>query len=101
MPQIFMMTPTLINLRKNSISVSLTESVVFLRSVDVSTLRPTTDDSIRPSILRGLLIITLVKPTRISSIQVDLVGQSVTTWIEGTSPSHLLPIYVDIDLPSL
>jgi hypothetical protein len=83
------MTPT-INPRKNSLSISLTESVVFLRSVDVSTHRPTTRENTPPSILRGLLILSLVKPTRISSIKVDFIGQSVTTWTEGTL-SHLSP----------
>jgi hypothetical protein len=93
--------PPTISPRKNSLSISLTESVVFLRSVDVSTHRPTTRENTPPSILRGLLILSLVKPTRISSIKVDFIGQSVTTWTEGTL-SHLSPvihIYIDIDLP--
>ena len=86
-----MMIPTF-NPRKNSLSVSLAESVVFLRSVDVSTRRPVTAANGPPSMLRGLLILNLVRPTRISSIRVDLVGESVTMWTEGTS-SHLLPQY--------
>jgi arrestin-related trafficking adapter 3/6 len=90
-PEIILMTPT-ISPRKNSLSVSLTESVVFLRSVDFSAVRSTTRENTPPSILRGLLILTLVKPTRISSIQVDLIGQSVTTWSDGTL-SHLSPLY--------
>jgi hypothetical protein len=81
--------PPTISPRKNSLSISLTESVVFLRSVDVSSHRPTTRENTPPSILRGLLILSLVKPTRISSIKVDLIGQSVTTWTEGTL-SHLI-----------
>jgi hypothetical protein len=96
--------PPTISPRKNSLSISLTESVVFLRSVDVSSHRPTTRENTPPSILRGLLILSLVKPTRISSIKVDLIGQSVTTWTEGTL-SHLIVgfihIYIDIDLPYL
>lgn len=77
------MTPTF-NPRKNSLSISLTESVVFLRSVDISAHRPTTRQNASPSILRGLLILTLVRPTRICNIQVELIGQSITTWTEGT-----------------
>ena len=34
--------------------------------------------------LRGLLTLDLVKPIRISSIQIELVGQSVAIWSEGT-----------------
>ena len=104
-PKFILMPPT-ISPRKNSLSISLTESVVFLRSVDVSTHRPTTRENTPPSILRGLLILSLVKPTRISSIQVDFVGQSITTWTEGTL-SYLSPIvgfvhiHIDIDLPYL
>jgi len=78
------MTPTF-NPRKNSLSISLTESVVFLRSVDVSAHPSATrENASSPSILRGLLILTLVRPTRICNIQVELTGQSITTWTEGT-----------------
>jgi hypothetical protein len=83
------MLPT-INPRKNTLSISLTESVLFLRSVDVSAHRSTTPENPPPSILRGLLILNLVKPTRISSIQVDLIGQSVTIWTEGTLSHPIL-----------
>ncbi|KAI0002225.1 hypothetical protein BJV74DRAFT_986079 [Russula compacta] len=73
---------------KNTLSISLAESLLFLRSADISTHRSTTVANTPPSILRGLLILTLVKPTRISSIQVELVGESVTTWIEGPSTRY-------------
>ncbi|KAI0302332.1 hypothetical protein B0F90DRAFT_1816544 [Multifurca ochricompacta] len=66
--------------RKNTLSVTLTESVVFLRAVDLSTRRSAAHENAPPSMLRGLLVLNLVKPTHISSIQVELVGQSVTTW---------------------
>jgi len=89
--------PPTISPRKNSLSISLTESVVFLRSVDVSTHRPTTRENTPPSILRGLLILSLVKPTRISSIKVDFIGQSVTTWTKGTL-SHLSLIVISISI---
>ena len=66
----------------NSLSISLIDSVVFLRGVDFSTGR---HENAPPSILRGLLTLRLTKPARISSIQVELIGQSLTTWSEGIS----------------
>lgn len=73
---------------KNNLSIRLTESVVFLRgSVDtVVTGRRTTRDS-QPAMLRGLLILTLVKPMKISSIDITLEGRTQTAWPEG---KHLL-----------
>ncbi|KAH9013783.1 hypothetical protein EDB84DRAFT_881480 [Lactarius hengduanensis] len=69
---------------KNSLSISLIDPIVFLRGVDYSSRRSIAHENAPPSILRGLLTLCLTKPTRISSIQVDLVGQSVVTWSEGT-----------------
>jgi hypothetical protein len=66
-----------------SLSLALTESVLFLRAVHISHPRHTSHENAPPSILRGLLILVLTKPTRISSIQVELVAQSVTIWTEG------------------
>ncbi|KAH9067648.1 hypothetical protein EDB87DRAFT_1584445 [Lactarius vividus] len=68
---------------KNSLSISLIDPIVFLRGVDYSSRRSIAHENAPPSILRGLLTLCLTKPTRISSIQVDLVGQSVVTWTEG------------------
>lgn len=90
------MLPTF-NPRKNSLSISLTESVVFLRSVDLSANRSTTREDASPSIVRGLLILTLVRPTRICNIQVQLTGQSTTTWTEGTL-SHMVFEYLYVDI---
>ncbi|KAH9174969.1 hypothetical protein EDB89DRAFT_426043 [Lactarius sanguifluus] len=69
----------------NSLSISLIDSIVFLRGVDHSSWRATVHENAPPSILRGLLTLCLTKPTRISSIQVELIGQSMTTWLEGTA----------------
>ncbi|KAI0036132.1 hypothetical protein K488DRAFT_82398 [Vararia minispora EC-137] len=63
---------------KNRLDISLTESVVFLRGVDFSG-RPHVRDSAPPAILRGLLTLELVKPTRITSIEVELQGKASTT----------------------
>ncbi|KAI9465255.1 hypothetical protein BJY52DRAFT_1414227 [Lactarius psammicola] len=68
---------------KNSLSISLIDPIVFLRGVGSSSWRSTVHENAPPSILRGLLTLCLEKPTRISSIQVELIGQSVTTWSEG------------------
>jgi hypothetical protein len=64
----------------NSLSISLIDPIVFLRGVDFSSGR---HENAPPSILRGLLTLRLTKPTRISSIRVELIGHSVTTWSEG------------------
>ncbi|KAF8346017.1 hypothetical protein F5887DRAFT_146677 [Amanita rubescens] len=64
---------------KNSLSLRLTESAVFLRTRPGRYL----SDSTQPSVLRGLVVLDLVKPTRISSIELQLKAKSHTTWPEG------------------
>lgn len=66
---------------RNTLSIGLTESAVFLRTNDM-TGRNRNQDS-RPSLLRGLLTLDLVKPTRISSIQIELQAKASTSWPEG------------------
>lgn len=69
---------------KNSLNIRLTESVVFLRGAVEATLlgrRPSRD--VQPAMLRGLLTLNLVKPTKISSIEITLEGKSQTAWPEG------------------
>ncbi|THV05159.1 hypothetical protein K435DRAFT_961538 [Dendrothele bispora CBS 962.96] len=66
---------------KNSLNISLAESAVFLRTNDTSG-RNRYNDS-RPTMLRGLLTLELVKPTRISSIQLELQARSSIAWPEG------------------
>lgn len=68
---------------KNSLSIRLTESVVFLRTTDTIGRRSSTEGT--PSVLRGLLVLNLVKPTRITSIEIELQGKVVTSWPEGVS----------------
>ncbi|KAF9239464.1 hypothetical protein BU15DRAFT_61972 [Melanogaster broomeanus] len=41
------------------------------------------DPSEPPTLVRGLLILNVVKPTRISSIEVELNGVATTSWPEG------------------
>ncbi|KAF5393485.1 hypothetical protein D9757_000493 [Collybiopsis confluens] len=67
---------------KNTLSIRLAESAVFLRTND-ATGRNRYNDS-RPTFLRGIVQLELVKPTRISRIVLELGAKSVTVWPEGT-----------------
>lgn len=68
--------------QKNSLNICLTESVVFLRSSDFSGRRQAATNA-ATSVLRGLLTLELAKPTRISSIEIELQGKTATVWPEG------------------
>ena len=69
---------------KNSLDIRLTESVVFLRGGDgTGRHRSGTQPNAPPAMIRGLLTLTLVKPTKISSIEVELLGKTSTVWPEG------------------
>ena len=65
--------------RKNTLSIRLTESAVFL-STDVARDR---DVEPKSTLLRGLLVLSLVKPTKITSIEVELMAKTSTAWQEG------------------
>ncbi|KAI5118355.1 hypothetical protein M0805_006756 [Coniferiporia weirii] len=75
---------------KNSLSIRLSESVVFLRGSVESTVmgRRTTRES-QPAMLRGLLTLNLDKPTKVSSIDIALEGKSQTAWPEGVGARKL------------
>lgn len=64
---------------RNKVSLRLTEPTLFLRT---HSGRHIVEDS-QPTLLRGLLVVELVKPTRISSIEVELQGKTTTVWPEG------------------
>lgn len=69
---------------KNNLSIRLTESVVFLRGAIESTVTGRRSHrEAQPAMLRGLLTLDLVKPTKISSIEIVLEGKSTTAWPEG------------------
>ncbi|TFK50963.1 hypothetical protein OE88DRAFT_1645213 [Heliocybe sulcata] len=74
---------------KNSLSIRLTESVVFLRAPDALGRRRAQDYDAPPAQLRGLLTLDLVKPTRIKSIEVELQGKSSTAWPEGVGARRI------------
>lgn len=64
-------------------SIRLTESAVFLRSDATPSRRNNHADNVRTSMLRGLLVLDLVKPTKITSIEVELTATTSTAWPEG------------------
>lgn len=69
---------------KNTLDIRLTESVVFLRTGDgTGRTRSGTQPNAPPAMVRGLLTLTIVKPTKISSIEVELTGKTSTAWPEG------------------
>ncbi|KAH9944579.1 hypothetical protein B0H21DRAFT_823309 [Amylocystis lapponica] len=74
---------------KNSLEIRLTESVVFLRLGDATGRNRSTQPDAPPGMLRGLLTLTLVKPTRISSIEIELVGKSRSAWPEGVGARRI------------
>ncbi|KAJ3875604.1 hypothetical protein F5051DRAFT_58612 [Lentinula edodes] len=66
---------------KNTLSIRLAESAVFLRTNDL-TGRNRYGDS-RPTYLRGVVQLELVKPTRISRIVLELGAKVGTIWPEA------------------
>ncbi|TDL28111.1 hypothetical protein BD410DRAFT_782076 [Rickenella mellea] len=68
---------------KNGLAIRLIESVIFLRGSVESAVHGRPAQTAPPGMLRGLLNMTLVKPTRISSIEIELEGKAKTCWPEG------------------
>lgn len=71
---------------KNTLFIRLTESVVFLRTSD-PTGRDRVQDNAPPAMVRGLLTLNIVRPTRISSIEIELQGKATTSSFEGACDS--------------
>jgi hypothetical protein len=69
----------------NCLSIRLTESAVFLPIDGIPNRRGSTVRPDRNAVLRGLLILDLVKPTKITSIDVELSAITSTAWPEGVS----------------
>ncbi|KAJ7647686.1 hypothetical protein FB45DRAFT_206215 [Roridomyces roridus] len=69
---------------KNSLSVHLNEGALFLHTSENNARRrgPVESDT-RPSMLRGLLTLTLVKPMKITCIDLELQAKTSTSWPEG------------------
>jgi hypothetical protein len=70
---------------KSSLSITLTEPFVILRTVDTGGSEPALGEFAPPSVLRGLLALDLSKASKISSIQIELQGTSCASWSEGMS----------------
>jgi hypothetical protein len=68
--------------KTNCLSIRLAESAVFLPT-DGAPNRRVNDRFDRNGLLRGLLVLDLVKPTKITSIDVDLSAISSVSWPEG------------------
>ncbi|KAG1739118.1 uncharacterized protein EDB91DRAFT_1054178 [Suillus paluster] len=73
---------------KNTLCIRLTESVVFLRASD-PTGRDHVQDNAAPAMVRGLLTLNIVKPTRISSIEIELQGKATTSSFEGVGARRI------------
>jgi hypothetical protein len=69
--------------RKNTLAIVLTEPVVFLRPRSVHERASHASDPGPSSMLRGLLSLTLDKPTLITSISVELTCTTRMTITEG------------------
>ncbi|KAG1854182.1 hypothetical protein DFJ58DRAFT_384275 [Suillus subalutaceus] len=73
---------------KNTLCIRLTESVVFLRTSN-PTGRDYNQGNAAPGIVRGLLTLNIVKPTRISSIEIELQGKATTSSFEGVGARRI------------
>ncbi|KAI0079231.1 hypothetical protein K474DRAFT_1592279 [Panus rudis PR-1116 ss-1] len=73
---------------KHALDIRLTESVVFLRAGD-ATGRFRNPAGEPPAMLRGLLVLNLSKPTKISSIEVELTCKTTTAWPEGVGARRI------------
>lgn len=82
------------NPTKNTLSIRLAESAVFL-STDTHPRVTDRNAEQKSTLLRGLLVLHLVKPTKITSIDVELTATTSTAWPEGEGESisltHLMP----------
>ncbi|KAJ7496893.1 hypothetical protein FB451DRAFT_1018588 [Mycena latifolia] len=70
---------------KNTLNIRLTEAAVYLRTNDNNARRRPTGDAsnARPALLRGLLTLSIVKPIKITSIDLELQAKTSTSWPEG------------------
>jgi arrestin-related trafficking adapter 3/6 len=69
--------------KSNTLSIRLTEPVVFLNAGSNRGRQHQNSDPGPPSMLRGLLTFTVIKRTRIVSIEVELQGKTRCAWREG------------------
>ncbi|KAF8806558.1 hypothetical protein BYT27DRAFT_7191111 [Phlegmacium glaucopus] len=72
-----------LNPKKNTLSIRLAESAVFLNTDLYPRASRDRITEQKSTLLRGLLILHLVKPTKITSIEVELNATTSTAWPEG------------------
>ncbi|KAJ6593454.1 hypothetical protein B0H19DRAFT_921152 [Mycena capillaripes] len=72
---------------KNTLTIRLTESAVFLRTSENNARqrRSSANDlsESRPAMVRGLLTLNIVKPIKVTSIDLELQAKTSTSWPEG------------------
>ncbi|KAF7315110.1 Arrestin-C domain-containing protein [Mycena indigotica] len=72
---------------KTSLTIRLTEAATFLKTTENNARRRNTqvdgESGSRPSMLRGLLTLNLAKPTKITSIDLELQAKTTISWPEG------------------
>ena len=78
---------------KSGLTIRLAESVTYLKDVDFSGRCRTHNELSPPSMVRGILVLHLSKPTKICSVGIELTARSSTRWPDGTSPiqDHHIP----------
>ena len=68
---------------KSGLTIRLADPVIYLKDVDFSGRHRTHNELSPPSMVRGILVLRLSKPTKISSIGVELTAQSTTRHPQG------------------
>ena len=69
---------------KSKLTIRLAEPVVYLKDVDFSGRHRTHNELSPPSMVRGILVLHLSKPTKICSIDIELTAKSSIYHPEGT-----------------
>jgi hypothetical protein len=90
---------------KSSLTVRLTEPVVPLRSTPERASRHHDSEMLPPAIVRGLLTLKLAKPTKVSSIELELQAKATTRYAKGKvlllDHVHTVPLTRRSQVPDL
>ncbi|TFK23165.1 hypothetical protein FA15DRAFT_670775 [Coprinopsis marcescibilis] len=96
--------------KNKSLTIRLSESAVYLPT-DTPNGRSRRNSETRTSMLRGLLVLELAKPMKISNISVELIATTFNAWPEGVGarrieikeehhPFHASTVYFDANTTS-
>jgi len=77
---------------KSKLAIRLAEPVVYLKDVDFSGRHRTHNELSPPSMVRGILVLRLSKPTKICSIDTQLTAKSLTRYPEGALPIVIIAL---------